>query len=620
MKYILLPETETTERHKLPFYFAIEEYVARQLPNDEYFFIWQVGPTVMLGRNQLINNEVDTEYCKAHGIDIFRRKSGGGCVYADKGCLQFSYIKTDNSSTYNFKNYIHLITEVMNDLGFDAGTSGRNDVIIGDKKVAGAAFYRMGNKCVMHNTLLHSTDLNILSRCLTPANEKLESKGVSSVQQRVANITDFRDISIDEIVSKARAKLCGEDYIRLTDNDLTEIKEIEQRLSSNDFVYGNNPGYSVVRRLRIEDVGTLEARIELKNEIITRINLLGDYFLLGDLDRELLDKLRGLEFTRDAVYQVLYDINIERVILNLKMTQFLRLLFGPPTRISKPEWLKISHQADDQWAATNDIIRGHALHTICTSGRCPNKAECWRAGTATLMIGGDICTRSCRFCNTKSGRPAPLNSEEPLSVAESVAAMKLRYAVITSVDRDDLPDLGAKHWAETINAIRKRCPNTMIEVLIPDFQGKTELLDIVLNANPHIVAHNMETVRRLTPTVRSVATYDKSLAVLEHITKKGFVSKTGIMVGLGETKQEVIETFDDLRRVGCKIITIGQYLQPTLRHLPVKEYVTPKQFDEYKEIALQKGFEQVESAPLVRSSYHAERYLMNKKKEQETNE
>lgn len=240
--------------------------------------------------------------------------------------------------------------------------------------------------------------------------------------------------------------------------------------------------------------------------------------------------------------------------------------------------------------------------------------ECWGRGTATFMIGGNICTRCCRFCNTQTGKPLPLDPKEPEHVAHSVQLMKLSHAVITSVDRDDLPDLGAAHWASTIHAIKETTPDTTVEVLIPDFQGRAELVQQVIDAKPHIIAHNMETVRRLTPEVRSVARYDTSLQVLKQIAQSGITCKTGIMVGLGETPQEVEELMDDLRAIGCQILTIGQYLQPSHRHYNVAEYVTPDQFKCYKELGLSKGFKQVESAPLVRSSYHAEQSLAFLKK------
>lgn len=275
----------------------------------------------------------------------------------------------------------------------------------------------------------------------------------------------------------------------------------------------------------------------------------------------------------------------------------------------KPEWLKISIGANERYTETKRIVESHCLHTICSSGRCPNMGECWGKGTATFMIAGDICTRSCKFCNTQTGRPLPLDANEPTHVAESIALMKLSHAVITSVDRDDLPDLGAAHWVRTITEIKRINPETTLEVLIPDFQGRMELIDPIISAHPEIISHNMETVRRISPLVRSAANYDTSLKVIHRIAGSNITAKSGIMAGLGETPAEVEELMDDLLAAGCKILTIGQYLQPSHRHYPVAEYVTPEQFAAYKKIGLEKGFEQVESAPLVRSSYHAEKHV-----------
>lgn len=283
-------------------------------------------------------------------------------------------------------------------------------------------------------------------------------------------------------------------------------------------------------------------------------------------------------------------------------------------RVRKPEWLKISIGANERYTETKRIVESHCLHTICSSGRCPNMGECWGRGTATFMIGGNICTRSCKFCNTPTGRPLPLDPQEPAHVAESVRLMKLSHAVVTSVDRDDLPDLGAAHWAQTIREIRRLNPDTTLEVLIPDFQGRGELVEQVIEARPDIISHNMETVRRLSPLVRSAAHYDTSLDVIRQIAASGITAKSGIMVGLGETPAEVEEVMDDLRAAGCQIMTIGQYLQPSHRHYPVAEYVTPAQFKRYEETGLAKGFTQVESGPLVRSSYHAEKSLRYLKK------
>jgi lipoic acid synthetase len=263
----------------------------------------------------------------------------------------------------------------------------------------------------------------------------------------------------------------------------------------------------------------------------------------------------------------------------------------------------------ESYTMVKSLVDSHRLHTICTSGNCPNIGECWNAGTATLMILGDICTRSCKFCGTKSGKPLPPDPEEPERVARAVKTMSLRHCVITSVDRDDLPDGGSIHWADTIRKIREVNPGVTIETLIPDFRGNTRDIDRVIDAGPDVISHNIETVRRLTPLIRSVARYDVSLSVLKHISSRGVRAKSGIMLGLGESESEVIEALNDLYATGCKIVTIGQYLAPSLNHMPVIEYVTPETFDEYRRKALETGFEFVESSPLVRSSFHAEKHV-----------
>ena len=603
MKYILLPKPDTI--HQLPFYFAVEEYVARHYTEDDYFMGWRVNPTVMLGRNQLIDNEVNTDYCKEHKIDIFRRKSGGGCIYADKGCIQFSYISRAVNANEAFALYMQQMANLLKGLKIDAQLSGRNDILINGTKVSGCAFYQLSNRSVLHNSLLFDTQLDHLSNALTPAKEKLQSKGVASVRQRVTNVATYTQLDILAFMDYVRQEMCGTEVLELTEEDMKEVAEIEKELASDDFVYGKNPKYSLIRKHRFEGVGTLEAHIELKNNIIGSINIVGDYFLLGDIDHDFLSLLKGCEFTREAVEERLEDIDLSTIIRGLKLRQFLRLLFGREPHVMKPKWLKIDLTSKKSTGETAGILAKHHMNTICTSGLCPNRSECWMARTATLMIGGDICTRKCRFCNTLSGRPKLLNPDEPRRVAESVKALKLRYAVITSVDRDDLPDYGAAHWIKTIEEIRRLNPDTKIELLIPDFMGKADLIRQVMATQPHVAGHNMETVRRLTPSVRSVARYERSLEVLREIANCGITAKTGFMLGLGETHEEVLETMDDILSTGCQRLTLGQYLQPTAEHLPVKAYITPEKFAEYKRIALEKGFKHVVSGPLVRSSYHA---------------
>ena len=603
MKYILLPKPDTI--HQLPFYFAVEEYVARHYTDDDYFMGWRVNPTVMLGRNQLIDNEVNTDYCKEHKIDIFRRKSGGGCIYADKGCIQFSYISRSVNANKAFADYMQRMADLLKGLKIDAQLSGRNDILINGTKVSGCAFYQLSNRSVLHNSLLFDTQLDHLSNALTPAKEKLQSKGVASVRQRVTNVATYTQLDILAFMDYVRQEMCGTEVLELTEEDMKGVAEIEKELSSDDFVYGKNPKYSLVRKHRFEGVGTLEAHIELKNNIIGSINMVGDYFLLGDIDHDFLSLLKGCEFTREAVEERLEDIDLSTIIRGLKLRQFLRLLFGREPHVMKPKWLKIDLTSKKSTGETAGILAKHHMNTICTSGLCPNRSECWMARTATLMIGGDICTRKCRFCNTLSGRPRLLNPDEPRRVAESVKALKLRYAVITSVDRDDLSDYGAAHWIKTIEEIHRLNPDTKIELLIPDFMGKADLIRQVMATHPHVAGHNMETVRRLTPSVRSVARYERSLEVLREIANCGITAKTGFMLGLGETHDEILETMDDILSTGCQRLTLGQYLQPTAEHLPVKAYITPEKFAEYKRIALEKGFKHVVSGPLVRSSYHA---------------
>lgn len=277
--------------------------------------------------------------------------------------------------------------------------------------------------------------------------------------------------------------------------------------------------------------------------------------------------------------------------------------------VRKPKWMKTPLAAGKTYIDVKDIVKKNKLHTICTSGNCPNMGECWSAGTATFMILGEICTRACKFCNTKTGRPLAVDLGEPKRLAESVKMMKLKHCVLTSVDRDDLEDGGASNWANTINAIKEMNPGITIEALIPDFDGREELVQLVIDTGVNVISHNMETVRRLTPTTRTKAKYDTSLKVIKYIAASKARSKSGIMLGIGETEKEIFETMDDLRAVGCEVLTIGQYLQPTPKHLPILEFVHPDKFKEYEVYGLEKGFTFVESGPLVRSSYHAEKHV-----------
>ena len=289
----------------------------------------------------------------------------------------------------------------------------------------------------------------------------------------------------------------------------------------------------------------------------------------------------------------------------LKMPKF----YDKVNVLRKPEWLKIRLQSNEESAEVERIVKQHSLHTICSSGLCPNKAECWRRRTATFMILGEVCTRGCKFCATQTGRPLAPDPTEPQKLAESVRLMGLRHVVVTSVTRDDLPDGGAEYWAQVVEAVRKENPDATIELLIPDLDARADLIEIVAASAPDIIGHNIETVERLTPLVRSRAKYRTSMRTLEIISKTGIVSKSGLMVGLGESDDEVMQTLGDLRDVGTEIVTLGQYLRPSLEHYPVAAYITPEKFEWYRLQALDMGFSYCASAPLVRSSYLADAAL-----------
>lgn len=280
-------------------------------------------------------------------------------------------------------------------------------------------------------------------------------------------------------------------------------------------------------------------------------------------------------------------------------------------RRKKPSWLKVKLPTGENYRKVREVVSNNKLHTICESGNCPNMGECWGAGTATFMILGNICTRSCGFCAVATGRPLAADLEEPQKVAESIKKMNIKHAVITSVDRDDLKDGGSIIWVKTVEAVREISPGTTMETLIPDFQGKWDNLQRIIDVAPEIVSHNLETVARLTKQVRIQAKYDRSLEVLARLKEGGMRTKSGIMLGLGEREDEIIQTMKDLRSVNVDILTMGQYLQPTSKHLPVAEFVSPAKFQEYKEIGLEMGYRFVESAPLVRSSYHAEKHIFD---------
>lgn len=322
MIYVSLPNDE---QRKLPFYLAVEEYVARELPAGDYFFMWQVQPTVIFGRNQLIEAEVDIDYCRANGIATYRRKSGGGCVYADLDNIMFSYITPDSNVNFTFNRYMLMVEHVLQKLGLDARTTGRNDILIDGKKVSGNAFYHLPNRSIVHGTMLYNTDLEKMVCSTTPSDEKLKSKGVESVRQHVTTLNRYLAISIEEFKEFVRKNLCDSE-IRLDEDAVRQIEKIESEYLTEEFIYGRNPAYTLVRRARIEGVGEFELRLEIKKGVIRKVNMLGDFFLVGDLDGGLLAHLQGVPFEKKAVEEALSDVEPSNIIMNMTKEQLIELL------------------------------------------------------------------------------------------------------------------------------------------------------------------------------------------------------------------------------------------------------------------------------------------------------
>ena len=323
MKYVALPNDV---QHRLPFYLAMEEYVARHLAADDYFFMWQVEPTVIFGRNQLIDTEVDIEYCRANSIQMYRRKSGGGCVYADRDNLMLSYVTPASNVNLTFNRYMLMVEHLLQKLGIDAKTTGRNDILVDGKKVSGNAFYHLPGRSIVHGTMLYDTDLERMVRSTTPSDAKLKSKGVESVRQHVTTLNKYLDITIEEFKKFVRTNLCDEEVV-LDDCAVEAIKEIEQGYLTDEFIYGRNPAYTSVVKKRIEGVGEIEARMELRDGVLRKINLAGDFFLVGDLDGSLLAPLSGVSFVPEAVAERLADVEVGNIIMNLSKKQFINFLF-----------------------------------------------------------------------------------------------------------------------------------------------------------------------------------------------------------------------------------------------------------------------------------------------------
>lgn len=607
---MLYINTKNNTKNQCSFYFGLEEFLIKDFDyNKDIFLLWSVEPTVMMGRHQITDLEINANFVKDNDIKIVRRNSGGGAVFTDPGCLQFSFI-TDkqNHSNIFIKHAQHIIDNVKK-LGIDATFTGRNDILSDGLKFSGNAEYIYKDRMVIHGTILFDTNFENLVGSLNPDLVKLTSKAITSVKSRVVNIGTKTDLSLDEFYDFLVENISSEviDYESL---DVDLINRYASKFNTHEWNYGRNPEFEIVKKQKFQS-GNYKVELSIKKEVVKSIRISGDFFTLKELE-EFESNFIGIEYSYEAFLKVLKLVPIKDYIHKMRTSHFLELVFGEyrKNKISKPDYLKINlADLNKQTSKIRTLLKQHNLHTVCQEANCPNQLECFSQKTATFMILGTKCTRNCKFCDVDFGRPDAVDSNEPHNLLKAVKLMNLEHVVITSVTRDDLSDFGANQFAECIKLLKKEAPNTTVEVLIPDLMGDIEALKIIVDAKPDVVNHNIETVKRLSKGFRDNALYSRSLNVLSNVKKlnKDMLTKSGVMVGIGETHDEISELMDDLRNHSCDILTIGQYLRPSMNHAEVKEYVSLERFDEYKEIGKQKGFRYIASGPLVRSSYHAKR-------------
>lgn len=615
---------------------ALELYVMREIDED-VFILWRNRPSILIGRNQNTLSEINMDYVNEKKIDVVRRPSGGGTVFCDLGNINFSFIirkgqtsnldrdhrmgvesgnsvETTISGTLGccgFEKFAMPVVSALKALGIEAVFSGRNDILVEGAKISGNAQYHEGNKLLHHGTLLYDGDLSLLIGALKSKPLKFKDKSVKSVASRVTNIANHMTEKMDVLAFREYLRTFImkdhdiEKVYQLTEEDLQSIAKIQkEKFESYDWNFGKSPSYTFNNEVRFP-AGTFEFQAKVKGGNIEALKINGDFF--GEEPMEnLCEKLLGKPFELKALQKELAAIDLQPYAQNLKKEEFLSGLMD--LKKSKPDWLKVKLQGGRETEKVKVILSELSLNTVCQEANCPNRMECYNKGTATFMILGRNCTRNCTFCNVSRALPDPVDGDEPEKVALAVEKLGLKHTVITSVTRDDLEDQGAEHFAKTVKAIRAKTPQVVIELLIPDLSGREDLLDMVIDSQPDVLNHNVETVPELYGTVRPMANFERSLGVLAYFKKKAphIKTKSGIMLGLGETMPQIEETLKALRRVDCDMLTVGQYLQPSPEHIGVVEYIRPEQFEAIRKMAETLGFKSVASAPLVRSSYHAD--------------
>lgn len=604
---MLYINTKTDTLRECGFYFGLEEYLIKDFnSNEDIFLLWNVVPTVMIGRHQVTSIEIDQNYIDEHGIKVVRRNSGGGAVYTDHGCLQFSFITDKKSHKDIFTSHVKYIVDAVNELGLKAEFTGRNDILHEGKKFSGNAEFIHKDKMVIHGTILFESNLSNLIGSLTPDKAKLTKHAITSVKSRVLNIGELLNMDLDTFYDLIVAHIKTKE-LPLSTLDIDKINEYSKKFYTQEWNYGKNPKFDIEKKVKF-DAGNFVFRVLVKQNKVHDLKITGDYFSLKKIS-DFENAFKDVEFSYDGFRKVLKDFKVNEYIYKLKRMEFLQVFFDKPVRrMGKPDFIKINmSDLNKQTKEIRVLLEQHNLHTVCQEASCPNQLECFSNKTATFMILGNHCTRDCGFCDVTHGVPMEPDPKEPENILKAVQVMDLKHVVITSVTRDDLQDHGSMQFVKCIKLLQEHAPHVTIEVLIPDFMGDMKSIKNVVDAHPDVINHNVETVKRLYDGFRDNADYQRSLDVLKTVKELDptILTKSGFMVGIGETTEEVYELMDDLRSHKCDIMTIGQYLMPSKKHYPLKEYVSEQVFEDYKEAGKRKGFSYIASGPLVRSSYHA---------------
>lgn len=609
---------------------ALEEYILTHT-NEEVFILWINRPSILIGRNQNTYSEINRSYVLEHNIDVVRRLSGGGTVFCDLGNINFTFITNKSGEDTGFIRFAQPVINALRALDIPAEFSGRNDILIEGKKISGNAQYHYKDRLLHHGTLLYNGSITSLQAALVTKPLKYKDKSVKSVASRVTNIKSYmkKSMEVTEFKEYLQSFVMKEANIhsiyQLTDTELSEINKIKkERFESELWNYGKTPDFTFENSVKFSS-GLVEYHLNIQKGLIQDIRITGDFF--GELPiSELENILIRCPYQKDAIESHLKDCDFSKYIHGVDMQQFIDGLLDmvqqdirisgsasvnsdiKNTHIKKPSWIRTPIQKGPNTEKVKQLISDLNLNTVCLEANCPNKMECYSRKTATFMILGRNCTRNCTFCNVTKETPQKVDPDEPRRVALAVESLGLKHAVITSVTRDDLSDQGANQFASVVKEIRKRTPNVTIELLIPDFQGYEDALEMVLITRPDVLNHNIETVPSLYNKIRPMANYTRSLQLIQYVKSHypEIKTKSGMMLGLGETYDEVKQTMLDLNEYGCDILTLGQYLQPSKDHVELVRYVTPEEFENYKATALSIGFKSVASSPLVRSSYHAD--------------